>query len=90
MTRFQLALTGTCLLSGWWFAQFAASFPIIRTGCIVIILGGFLWIAVDAFMDKAKTEAEGWDGDLLTIITPHIAHAVMLLFLVLVGVYVGW
>jgi hypothetical protein len=89
MSRFQLALTGTCMLSGWAAAQFAASFPLVRSGCFILILAAFMWFGIDALMDKARTEAEGHDAELLTIITPHICHAVGFLFLVLVGIYVG-
>lgn len=90
MTRFQLSLIATLLASGLWLAQLATSFPLVRWGCIFILLGYFLAIAIDAFIDKAKAEGQGYYGELLTIVTPHIGYAVGLLFLVIVGVFVGW
>ena len=89
-TRFTWALIFTLLASGWWLAQLATSFPLIRGGCFLILLGYFLVIAIDAVMDKAKAEGEGFYGEWLTIVTPHIGFAVGLLFFVLIGVYVGW
>jgi hypothetical protein len=48
-------------------------------------------IGIDAFIDKAKLEANGeFYGDWLAAVTPHIGYAVGLFFLVLVGVYIGW
>lgn len=89
-TRFTWALLATLLASGWWLSQLATSFSLIRWGCILIILAYFLVIAIDAFLDKAKVEGQGYYGELITIITPHLSAAVALFFLVLVGVFVGW
>jgi hypothetical protein len=73
-----------------WIAQLATSFPLIRIGCVLILVGYFVAIAIDAFIDKAKVEGQGFYGDWITIVTPHIGYAVGLLFLVFVGVYIGW
>lgn len=90
MDRFKIAGLITVAASGCYIAQFATSFPLIRLGCSVILLGMFVAIAIDAALDKAKAEAEGFYGDALTIVTPHLAAAVVLVFLIAVGVYVGW
>lgn len=89
-TRFTWAMLTTLLASGLWLAQLATSFPLVRWGCVFILLGYFLAIAIDAALDKAKAEGQGYYGELLTIITPHIGYAVGLLFLIIVGVFVGW
>lgn len=89
-TRFTWAMVAVLLFSGWWLAQIATSFPLIRWGCVLTILGMFLALGVDAAIDKAKAEGEGFYGEWLTVITPHIGFAVGLFFLILVGVYVGW
>lgn len=90
MDRFKISGLITIAMSGAYIAQFATSFPLIRLGCSVILLGFFVAIAIDAALDKAKAEAEGCYGDVLTIVTPHLAAAAALVFLILVGVYVGW
>jgi hypothetical protein len=90
MTRFQISLIATLLASGLWISQLATSFPLIRWGCVLILIGYFIAIAIDAFLDKANVGGEGFYGDWITIVTPHIGYAVGLLFLVLVGIYVGW
>lgn len=89
-TRFTWAMISTLLASGLWLSQLATSFPLVRWGCLIILAGYFVAIAVDAALDKAKADGQGYYGDLLAIITPHIGLAVVLLFLALVGVYVGW
>ena len=90
MTHFEMSLIATILASGLWLAQLATSFALIRAGCFIVLLGYFFALAIDAFMDKAKAEANDFYGDWLTIVAPHIGCAVGLLFLVLTGVYVGW
>lgn len=89
-TRFTWAMVTTLLASGLWIAQLATSFPLIRWGCVFILLSYFLAIAIDAFIDKAKDDAQGLGNELLTVIAPHIGYAAGLLFLVIVGVFVGW
>ena len=90
MTHFELSLVSTLLASGLWLAQLAVSFPLIRAGCFIILLGYFIFLACDAFLDRANIFASGECDDLLIVITPHIRYAVILLFLVLTGVYIGW
>ena len=90
MTRFQLSLIATLLASAWWLAQLAASFPIVRTGCILILLSYFIAIGIDALIDKAKAESQGYYGELLAVISPHIGYATVILFAIIVGSYVGW
>lgn len=89
MTRFQIAFNVTLLASGLWLAQLATSFPIVRWGCIFILLGYFLAIAIVAFVNKAKLEGQDYYGDALAAISPYIAYAAALFFLVIVGVFVG-
>lgn len=89
MTRFHISLIATMLASGLWLAQLATSFALIRIGCIVILLGYFIALAIDALMDKSKAEANDFYGNWLTIVTPHIGYSVGLLFLVFTGVYIG-
>ena len=89
MTRFMMSLIATILASGLLLAQLAASFPVIRFGCIVVLIAMFLGIAIDAAVDRAKAIGEGYDGELLTIVTPHIGYAIGLLFLIIVGVSIG-
>jgi hypothetical protein len=90
MTRFQFSVIAALLASGWWLSQLATSFPLIRVGCLIVILGGFLWIGLDALDDRAKTRMQENYCDLIDIVTPHIRVAIGLLFLVFVGIYVGW
>lgn len=90
MTRFTWGMISTLLGSGWLLAQLATSFPLIRGGCIFLLIGGFIAIAVDAAIEKAKIDAEGGYVELLAVITPHIAYSVGLLFMILIGVFVGW
>lgn len=90
MTRFQAAFNVTLLSSGFWLAQLATSFPPIRWGCIFVILGYFLAIAIIAFVNKAKVEGQDYYGNSLVIVTPYIGYAVALFFLIIVGVFVGW
>ncbi|HEY9748378.1 MAG TPA: hypothetical protein V6C63_06860 [Allocoleopsis sp.] len=90
MDRFKISGLITIAMSGAYIAQFATSFPLIRLGCSLVLLGFFIAIAIDAALDKAKAEAEGFYGELLTIITPHLSAAAVLLFLIFVGVYLGW
>lgn len=89
MTLFQIKLIATLLASSLWLAQLATSFPLVRFGCVVVLVAYFLAIAVDAAMDYAKIQAAGHDAELLTIITPHIAYAIGVLFLIIVGIVVG-
>jgi hypothetical protein len=48
MTHFELSLISTILASGLWLAQLAVSFPLIRVGCFIILLGYFIFLACDA------------------------------------------
>lgn len=89
MTRFQLSLISTLLASSLWLAQLATSFSLVRFGCVIVLVAYFLAIAVDAALDYAKTQAAGHDAELLTVVTPHIAYAIGLLFLIVVGVVIG-
>jgi hypothetical protein len=89
MSRFMLGLIATILASGLLLAQLAASFAVIRFGCIVLLFAMFLGIAIDAAIDKAKASAQGYDGELITVITPHIGYAIVLTFLIIVGVAIG-
>jgi hypothetical protein len=84
-----MSLITTMLASALWLAQLATSFAVIRFGCIVLLIGMFLALAVDAAMDFARVQAEGHDAELITVITPHIGYALGLLFLIIVGVIVG-
>lgn len=90
MSHFEMSLIATVLASGLWLAQLATSFPLIRVGCVIILIAYFLLIAIDAFIDKTKATADGYDGPWIVIVTPHIGVAVGLLFLILTGVWIGW
>lgn len=89
MSRFMISLIATLLASALWLAQLATSFAVIRFGCIVLLVAMFIALAVDAAIDYAKAQAEGFDPELMTVITPHIGYAIGLLFLIIVGVVVG-
>jgi hypothetical protein len=86
----KLKIYGTLALSVSYFAQAATSFPLVRAGCVWLVLGFFFFIAADAFLDTAKAKGEGYYGEVLTIITPHLIAAAVVLAMVALGVYVGW
>ena len=89
-TRFNLGLAATFFFGGWWLAQLATSFPLVRWGCLFVLLSGFLLIGIDALFDKAKAEREGYYGSAFNVITPHLGAAILFLFMIVIGVFAGY
>lgn len=68
-------------------AQLATSFPLIRMGCVLLLLACIVALGVDALLDKAKADAQGIDFSIA--LAPHIGALALFCFLILVGIYIG-
>ena len=87
MSRFKISLFITSGLAVIYVAQLATSFPLIRMGCVLLLLACIVALGVDALLDKAKAEAQGIEVTIA--LAPHMGALALFCFLILVGIYIG-
>lgn len=87
MSRFKLSGLVSVGLGIVYLAQLARSFPLIRIGCILLLLAVVVALGIDALLDKAKAEAQGVESAIA--LAPHMGALALFCFLILVGIYIG-
>lgn len=90
MMMYKTGLLGSLYTGALLLAQLAASYEMIRLGCIFFLVGGFLYLILDFLDDRAKAEIDGEVLTFLTLGSEHLRYCISLVFVIVLGVILGW